>query len=290
MDNLCLTKMRRSPASEPHLTDEAGGECRSEASEPTLPPRPIDLQATTRCCVPNTASAPEKVTSGNMTDSRTPLPLRPRGKPFPFILPQPLGPVSPPRRSSQTNSTATRTSAPATPVLIDRYGLPNVSIWGSQRADQGNFGVLAMPHPTPAHAAGLARRTSLGNMTGPGLLTTNHAFPQPNESQYFLQHTAKEWRSPTADTNFPFHRGKHAHCPPEKQQASVPVLDRPSGGSASEAVNYHKCDECHEAFTSSSWLKQHKATHFHRFRCGCGAAYIDKTLLRVSMYSSVYVY
>lgn len=48
--------------------------------------------------------------------------------------------------------------------------------------------------------------------------------------------------------------------------------------------DYHKCDECNEGFTTNSWLQQHKTAHLQRFRCGCGAAYIDKTSLLVSFY------
>lgn len=202
----------------------------------------------------------------------TSLPSLPsRGQPFPFILPQPLGPLSSPTRSSSQADLTARASAPSTPAL------PGTSTWGSRGAYLDQSGGFVMPHPTSSSTAGFTRRTSLGNVTGPDSLPSRHGLPPQSESQVFWQPSPNRWHAPATERHFPPRREEHA----SPSGLEISSAGR-THGENSEAVHYHKCDECHEAFTTSSWLKRHKTTHFRRFRCGCGAAYIDKMLLLVS--------
>lgn len=202
-----------------------------------------------------------------------PPPLPSRGQPFPFILPQPLGPLSPPT-SGSPQANFTRSSRPGNSALLDTSGLPDTSTWGARGANSDQAGGFVMPNPIPAATAGLSKRINLGNETEPGKIPYHHAPPPQFGNQKIAQPAAKMWNVQAAETRIP-PRLEHAF-----------VLERPLAGGTygdiSELAQYHKCDECHEAFTNSSWLKQHKTTHFRRFRCGCGAAYIDKDLLLVS--------
>lgn len=203
-------------------------------------------------------------------------PLPPRGQPFPFILPEPLGPLSPPSSSSvQANP---RPSTPSNPVLLGTYGLPENKSWGARRANPNQVGGFVMPNPIPASTTGFSNRISRENLTEPRIIPSYHGYPRQFGNQDFAQPAANIWHTPAPET----------YTPPLREEHDF-ALERPSAagthGDNSEVAQYHKCDQCHEAFTTSSWLKRHKTTHFRRFRCGCGAAYIDRNLLLVSLSS-----
>lgn len=263
-------------ASESQHNKDVCSDSRDETSQQS---RSLSIHATTLYDVSNTIRSSENFNSDNMTTSTSLPSLPPRGQPFPFILPQPLGPISSPTRSSAQADISTRTPAPAPSSLIGRYGHSDFSTWGCRGVNLDQSRGIAMPRPTPAPTVSPTRSIGLGNMTGPGLLASHDGYPRRFENQHLPQRVANGWHTPATETHFPSRREEH-----------VSVLDRPSAegtvGDNSEVVQYHKCDECHEAFTTSSWLQQHKTTHFRRFRCGCGAAYIDKDLLLVSFYPS----
>lgn len=261
-------------------THEFGSGNRSKASEPS---ESFTFHAATRSIVPSRGPISENIKSDDSPAPTSLLSLAPRSQPFPFILPQPLGPLaSPPRFSSQAALTATRTSATLVPVPPDTYFLPGTATWGSQGVNQGQYGRCSEPRRPPAPAAGIASHAGFGIMNSSELLPSNNSFPRHSDSQSLCQPATNRWHGNSTETRFPSHRHENI---PEVQHGAV--LERPSAGSASddtsELIRYHECDECHEAFTSASWLKRHKTTHVREFRCGCGAAYTDKTLLSVSI-------
>lgn len=238
-----------------------------------------NIHATTFCNVPNTARIPRSHES-DQTTAPTSLPALPRrGQPFPFILPHPLGPISPPAGSSpQAEFIVTNTSAPANASILNANFSQIASPMDARRMEPDQSGGLAMPLPTTAAVTNRSRRIGLGNMTGPQLFQPHLSLPHPSENQTHSQHAAYRWQTLAT--------GTHSVS---VQEGNAPLFEPPRAeGTRSEKwempQDYHKCDECNEGFTTNSWLQQHKTTHLQRFRCGCGAAYIDKTSLLVSLY------
>lgn len=231
----------------------------------------LGLHAKSLCSVQSDTPISENLKSGKAT-MQTSLPSLPsRGQPFPFILPQPLGPLSSPTRSLTQADSITRTLKTENPAMLGTYGLPDMSTWGSRGVNAAQSGGFLMPQSTPVAAAGLASLIRVESTTGPRPYSSQQDFSRQMSNQSFSQPAVNRWDTP-------------ATGPPRQEET---VLERPSFGGTyndnPELVHYHKCDECHEAFTTSSWLKWHKTTHFRRFRCGCGAAYIDNVLLLVSL-------
>lgn len=70
--------------------------------------------------------------------------------------------------------------------------------------------------------------------------------------------------------------------------SAFPGSGPPRPARAAEYVRY-QCDQCPENFPTNGILKRHKKTHSARkYRCGCGAAYTDKSVLRVSINTTTY--
>lgn len=260
-------------ATEAQPTREVGSDSHDEPSQHSQLP---SLHAKTLCDASGTVRSSETLQSNKFPASTSLPPLPPRGQPFPFILPQPLGPLSSPTRSAAQADSSTRISKPAPPPLLGTYGQSDFSTWGSRGGSPHRACGTAVPRLTTAPTPGPTKYISPGNKTEPELFPSHHRHPRPFENQSPSQRTENRWYTPPTETNFPCPREEHASVP-EKLLAGG-IID----GDSSRGVQYHKCDECHEAFTTSSWLKQHKTVHFTRFRCGCGAAYIDKSLLLVS--------
>ncbi|KAL2291788.1 hypothetical protein FJTKL_11977 [Diaporthe vaccinii] len=248
-----------------HEVDSDGGSETSQHSQP------LSLHATTLCGSSNTEIIFENHKRDKVTMPSPPPPLPSRGQPFPFILPQPLGPLSPPITGSN-QPYFTSTSAPGNTALFGTCGLPDARTWGARGANPDRAGGFVMPNPAPAATTGLPKCINLENETEPGPFPSHHAPPRQFGSQNLAQPAANMWHTPATETRIPPRGQEHGF-----------VLERPSAGGTYgdnlEVPRYHKCDECHEAFTTSSWLKRHRTTHFGRFRCGCGATYIDKVLL-----------
>lgn len=259
-------------ASELQPTHEVISDGGNETSQHS---QPLNLHATTLCSSPKTARIFENYKSEKVTMPNPPPPLPSRGQPFPFILPQPLGPLAPPT-SGSSQAHLTRTLALGNPALSGRYGLPETSAWGPRGPNPDQVGGLVMPNPRPAATAGLSECINLESETEPRQTPHHHAPARQFGNQNLAQPAANTWHTPATEARIPSHREEHAF-----------VFERASAGGTygdnSEVAQYHKCDECHEAFTTSSWLKRHKTAHFGRFRCGCGAAYTDSVLLLVSL-------
>lgn len=256
-------------ATQPPATKEVGNDSGNETSQLS---RSLRFHAISPCSIPNTAQIVENLQGGGATMPTSLPSLPPRGQPFPFILPQPLGPLSSPTRSLDQADLATRRSAPGTSAL-------DTSTWGCPGVNPLQPGGSIMPYPGSVPTTELTRHLSLENMIGQRPITPHRVFSHEIGNQSLSKPAANRWHAPATGTHFPPRREVYA-------SALEGTSDEGTCIGNSEVVQYHKCDECHEAFTSSSWLKRHKTTHFQRFRCGCGAAYIDKDLLLVSSYPS----
>lgn len=232
----------------------------------------LSLHENSLCSFRNGARVSENFKSDQVTVPTSLPPLPPRGQPFPFILPQPLGPLSSPTRGLAQADSISKTSAPENPVISGTYGLPEITAWGSRGVSPVQPGGFQMPHPIPAATSDLTSYIRLKNMAGSTRSSSHQNSRHQIRNQSFPQPALNTWEAPATG---PPHQEEHGS-----------VLKRPLAGGTyddnPELVRYHKCDQCHEAFTTSSWLNRHKTTHFRSFRCGCGAAYIDKVLLLVS--------
>lgn len=255
-------------------TKEVGSDSHDETSQHS---QLASLHTKILCDASGTVRSSENLQSSKVPASTSLPPLPRRGQPFPFILPQPLGPLSSPTRSASQADLSTRISKPAPPPLLGTYDQSDFSIWGSRGGSPHRSCGTAMPRLTTAPTAGPTKYISPGNKTEPDLLfPSHHRYPRPSENQSPSQRPENRWYTPPPETNFPCPREEHVSVPETLLAGGI------TDGDSSRGAQYHKCDECHEAFTTSSWLKQHKTVHFPRFRCGCGAAYIDKSLLLVS--------
>lgn len=262
-------------ASEPRPAREVGSDSRIETP---LPYSSRNIHATTFCDVPNTARIPRSHES-DQTTAPTSLPALPRrGQPFPFILPRPLGPISPPAgSSSQAEFIITNTSAPAHASMMNANFSQIASTMDARRMNPNQSGGFLMPHPTTAPATGRAGHIGLENMTGPQLFLPHLSLPRPSDNQTLSQNAAYRWQTPATETHSVSGQEEHAYL------YGRPSSEGPYARNREMPQNYHKCDECNEGFTTSNWLQQHKTTHLQSFRCGCGAAYVDKTSLLVSL-------
>ena len=260
-------------ASESQPTSAVGSDNGIETSRTIHPP--------TRRSVASTARITDNHEGDRLT-APTSLPVLPRrGQPFPFILPHPLGDVSPPQGScSRTEFMITNTSTPASASLQNANHLQVTGTMGSRRMYPGHSGGLLMPHPTTAPTTGLKRGIGLENMIGPGLFSPHHGLPRPSDNQTLSQHAANRWQTLAIGTR---------SAPRQQEDASLSgrsLAEDTHSGNWEMPQYYHKCDECNADFASSTCLQRHETTHLQRFRCGCGAAYIDETLLLVSIHSS----
>jgi hypothetical protein len=245
---------------------------------------------TSRSVNPETSSSVAASTdrnSGNHESHRTAVPtslpaLPRRERLFPFILPLPLGDVSPPEESySRTGVTELNKSAPANHYLQNlNHSQVNVgTVMAPRRIKPDHSGGISesMPHPTTAPTTGLKRHVDIGNMNEMRFLAPLHRLPQPCDSQVLLsQHPANTRHTLAIGTGLTPSRQEHAPV------SRHPSVEGTHNWTWETTHHYHKCDECNASFASHSWLQQHKTTHL-RFRCRCGAAYDDKILFLVSI-------
>lgn len=226
--------------------------------------------------------------------------LQHRQQPLPFILPQPLGPLPAPAQHAAAMVPTVRrdllpASFPANEYQMDPSRAVPAHIgptMGSGMRQQA----FAFPLPPPD----LTRRQSIGSPSGrtpPYLPPPLSAYPRRSTSPAFRpghqpqvpplsansgglprSHAPNFWPSSTSSSPL---------SPPAPQGSStpgVPFTGPPRSLSrAAEHVRY-QCDQCPENFSTNGILKRHKKTHLARkYQCGCGAAYTDKSVLRVSL-------
>lgn len=119
----------------------------------------LSLDTTTLCITANTLQISESPKSDKVIMPNSLPPLPSRGQPFPFILPEPLGPLSPPSNSSlQANS---RKSTPGIPALLNTYSLLDNRTWGTRRVNPNQVGRFVMPNPTSTSTAEYLKTSQL---------------------------------------------------------------------------------------------------------------------------------
>lgn len=223
-----------------------------------------------------------------------PLMLRHRQQPLPFILPQPLGDLPPQVPHAGLRYPPVRQdfhplSSPFPAPDYQRYApaMPRAAHTGPMNIDTRHLIPRFLPPPD------LGRRQSLGSLSShnpyvppplpvPPRRSTSPLYypgqPQPPVPDVLRASTANlASHGPT--TFWP--------SPPSTSEGSISGMSFPGGGppypiQAAEHVRF-QCDQCPESFPTNGVLKRHKKTHSARkYRCGCGAAYTDKSVLRVS--------
>lgn len=224
--------------------------------------------------------------------SVAPLSLRHREQPLPFILPQPLGPLPTPAQSAAAIFTAARRNMLPASFPVTEYQRNLES--HHQRAVASYIGPtdsgMRQPFSMFPSPPDLTRRQSLGSLSSqttylpPPLPTyplarrsTSPAFHQGHPQTAALQANPGTLSTHTDHPAF-------WSSSPSTPEGSIPgmPLSGPRPSRAAEHVRY-QCDQCPESFPTNGILKRHKKTHSARkYRCGCGAAYTDKSVLRVS--------
>lgn len=212
--------------------------------------------------------------------SPAPLPLGQRQLPFPFILPENLGPLPSPERRplvplapSIGGETARRLSSPPDEAYLwqapragpeDSRGTRRdsslkslMSKLGRPRSLQSSeLPILPPPLPTCPQQPGSPACRQTSNQVA----LLNNRIEIPPTSLW------PRTVSPGQEGHF------HKHPAPEiSSYNQTPV-----------AVRY-KCDQCPETFLTNGALKRHRRVHLERnYHCACGAAYTDMSVLRVS--------
>lgn len=221
--------------------------------------------------------------------SPAPLPLGQRQLPFPFILPENLGPLPSPERRPLVplgeTGAARRLSPPSdephhlaylwqaslragpedpragTTVRRDSSLKSLMSKLGRPRSLQpSELPILPPPLPTSPQQPG----SPACRQTSSQVALLNNRIEIPPASLWPRTMSPGQKESP--------HHHKHPspETPPHNGQTS-PV-----------AVRYN-CDQCPESFLTNGALKRHRRVHLERnFHCPCGAAYTDMSVLRVS--------
>lgn len=208
-------------------------------------------------------------------------------QPFPTFLPPPPSAASADITRRQSLGSLTNQSPHYLPPPLPAYPRRSTSPAFRQQSQQ----LQPQPQPQYQPSALTTRPSGVGHLAG-GHHHQHHQHQHHHHAPTFWpsspsSSTTSEGRAPHASAR----PGSHVPLPvpvpvpgPVSEPFPLPPLRRPSPRSspASEHVRF-QCDQCPENFPTNGVLKRHKKTHSARkYRCGCGAAYTDKSVLRVS--------
>lgn len=281
---------------------EAFGNPSSSSSQQQQQTKPIDEATTKESEKPN----------NNNNKPTAPLMLRHRPQPLPFILPQPLGPLPTPAQNALSMVPTVRrdflpASFPPTEYQRDLERHPRPGPTNSGSGMRQPFPTFLPPPPPPP--PDLTRRQSMGSLssqspylppplpayprrsTSPAFRQSQQQLQQQQQQQQYQQPPVLGSRASVGNlVGWSHHAPAFWPSPPSTSEGSAPGPGIPFPGPpprpsprAAEHVRF-QCDQCPENFPTNGVLKRHKKTHSARkYRCGCGAAYTDKSVLRVSL-------
>lgn len=180
------------------------------------------------------------------------LPSSRQQMPFPFILQQNLGPLPEPDHHPPLTTTAHHpTTAPTWSQWQHHIYQTTINNTSTYPADQ-------------------IRRQTIGDLRIPMIL-----LPPPLPTCIYPRPTSSPVPSTFAIPSEYTQRIMSSH-------RSIPKSDTPSPSPSASVVSY-RCSHCPATFLSNGALKRHtKTAHVERnFHCVCGAAYTERSILRV---------
>lgn len=208
--------------------------------------------------------------------SPAPLPLRQRQLPLPFILPEKLGPLPAPE------------TRPAIPAIGIRGELPARELHPGLTSHASGRGQYRDTRHGSSYPAAIFRPRP----PPPSLQTSPPPLlPPPLPTPPFRPNTSPGGRQSAEEVGLPSNAretllvplwpnaGGHNH---ETLHYGYTAPEAPSNNHAPTAARY-RCDRCPETFHSNGALKRHGRLHLETtYRCACGSAYTDMSVLRVS--------
>lgn len=218
------------------------------------------------------------------------LPSRRKQMAFPFILQEKLGPL--PETHRQTPVYTTNYS-PATTAAYSPIATAHRAIGASMPADaEWSLYPTSINTTNPYYPVDHGRRQTMTELSIPILPPPLPTYPRPNSSPGFrppphqLPSPNAAYRSTSLEIGTSEYQRLEAssrRTTPESTASSFRASPHVAmdNGAYMEPIRY-KCDQCVAAFLSNGALKRHRKVHVERnFHCQCGAAYTERSILRV---------